>query len=250
MDLKPFFSALRFLTVLPVPERWCGAEESFRSSPNWYPLVGLLIGAGAILLDFLLQRLFPLPVASALLLVYFVAISGALHLDGLADSADAFFSCRSRERMLEIMKDSRSGPMGVAAVVLLLLLKFTLLLALGGEWRRPVLLGMPLAGRCALTIISYWLPYARPEGGLAGFIRTRQVPHWGAVLFLVAVFLVLFGVSGLFCALAVLLGILLLGRYMRTRIGGYTGDTLGFSCELVELIPALTAVALIHLGVL
>ncbi len=250
MDLKPFCSAVRFLTILPVPERWCGDAESFRRSPGWYPLVGLLIGAGAVLLDVLLRLLFPLPVAGAVLLVYFVAVSGALHLDGLADSADAFFSCRGRERMLEIMKDSRSGPMGVVAVVLVLLVKFSLLLTLTGEWRWPVLFGMPLAGRCALTIISHWLPYARPEGGLAGFIRTRQAPHWGSVLLLAAAFPVLFGAAGVFCALLVLLGILLLGRYMRARIGGYTGDTLGAGCELTELIPALAVVALIHLGFL
>ena len=112
MNFKPFFSALRFLTILPIPESWCGDEDDFYRSPDWYPVVGLGIGLGLAILDLFLCWLLPIQVASILLVLAMIMVSGALHLDGLADSADAFFSSRGREQMLEIMKDSRSGPMG------------------------------------------------------------------------------------------------------------------------------------------
>ena len=172
MSLKPFFSALRFLTILPIPERWCGDEVSFHKSPNWYPLVGLLIGLLMVVVDLCLRWLLPVPAASVLLLLAMIGISGALHLDGLADSADAFFSSRGPERMLEIMKDSRSGPMGVTAITLVLLFKFALLLALPLTWRWQVVLLMPVAGRCALPVLSSWLPYAR-SSGTAAFTNSR-----------------------------------------------------------------------------
>ena len=167
MNLKPFFSALRFLTILPIPESWCGDETSLHKSPDWYPLVGLLIGLLMVIVDLFLCWLLPMPVASVLLILAMIAISGALHLDGLADSADAFFSSRGRERMLEIMKDSSAGPMGVTAIVLVLLLKLMLLLAIPPIWRWQVILLMPLAGRCILPVISSWLPYARSNGTAA-----------------------------------------------------------------------------------
>ena len=167
MSLKPFFSAVRFLTLIPVPESWCGDDSDFHKSPDWYPVVGLLIGVMLVGVDQFFCWLLPVSVASVLLLLVMIAISGALHLDGLADSADAFFSSRGREQMLVIMKDSRSGPMGAAAIVLVLLLKLMLLLSLPAAWRWQAIILMPLAGRCALPIISGWLPYARNEGTAA-----------------------------------------------------------------------------------
>ncbi len=228
MNLKPFFSALRFLTILPVPESWCGDEASFLKSPDWYPLVGLLIGLLMVVVDHVLCWLLPVPVASVLLLLAMISISGALHLDGLADSADAFFSSRGRERMLEIMKDSRSGPMGVTAIVFILLLKLMLLLSLPQAWRWQVVLLMPVAGRCVLPVISSWLPYARREGTAA---FTRSSFSWLRLISALAVLLIpsfaLLGwKAGLFVIATVCFGGWLLSLYSHRKIGVFTGDTL------------------------
>ncbi|MDA3902267.1 MAG: adenosylcobinamide-GDP ribazoletransferase [Desulfuromusa sp.] len=249
---KPFFSALRFLTILPVPESWCVDETSFRKSPDWYPLVGLLIGLLLVLLDFFLCWLLPVPVASVLLLLAMIAISGALHLDGLADSADAFFSSRGREQMLEIMKDSRSGPMGVTAIVVVLLLKLMLLLALPVTWRWQSILLMPLAGRCVLPVISSWLPYAR-SNGTAAFTSSQF--SWVRLLIALAMlsipsFFLLGWMTGSLVIAVVCLGGWLSGLYSRRKISGFTGDTLGATCELVELLPALSVVVLAHQGII
>lgn len=251
--LSPFFSAVRFLTILPVPERWCGDLDSFKKSADWYPLVGLLIGLLAGIFDLLLCWLLPLPVASAILLTAMIVVTGALHMDGMADSADAFFSSRGRERMLEIMKDSCAGPMGVAALILLLLSKWTLLVALPEAYRFQVIVLMPVCGRCAIAFLITWLPYARPEGGTAAFTKDsagtlRLLIAWLALI-LVPVLLLGWG-AGLW-TIVVSVGLLwvIKGYYMR-KIGGYTGDTLGAASELLELVPALVTVALLHQGVL
>ncbi len=250
--MKPLFSALRFLTLLPIPDSWCGDEDDFNQSPNWYPLVGLLIGLVLMVCDQIFCWLLPLPVASVLLLVAMIAVSGALHLDGLADSADAFFSSRGREQMLEIMKDSRSGPMGVTAIVLLLLLKLMLLISLPPAWRWQVVILTPLAGRSSLTFVSSWLAYARATG--TGAFTSKESTR-GRMLIAVAVTLVatlmlLGGVAGLGTFILIALGVTLLGRYSQRKIGGFTGDTLGATCELVELIPLFSVVMLVHLGVM
>lgn len=251
MNLKPLFSALRFLTIVPVPEPWCGDESDFYRSPEWYPVVGLLIGVVLVIVDQFLCWLLPVPIASVLLLVAMIAVSGALHLDGLADSADAFFSSRNREQMLVIMKDSRSGPMGVAAIVLVLILKLLLLISLPAAWRWQVIILMPLAGRCALPVISSWLPYARNEGTAAFTCRNSSWPRLGlpiGAFFMIA--LLLLGGTGLFIVTIFVLSLWLLGHYSLRKIGGFTGDTLGATCELVELLPPLTVVCLAHLGVM
>ncbi|MCF6265291.1 MAG: adenosylcobinamide-GDP ribazoletransferase [Desulfuromusa sp.] len=252
MDLKPFFSALRFLTIIPIPESWCGDETSFRKSPDWYPLVGLLIGLMMAVLDLFLCWLLPMQVASVLLILAMIAISGALHLDGLADSADAFFSSRGREQMLEIMKDSRSGPMGVTAIVIVLLLKLMLLLSLPLVWRWQAILLMPLAGRCVLPVISSWLPYARREG-TAAFISNQF--SWVRLFIALAIlsipsFFLLGWMMGSLVTAVVCFGSWLSGLYSQRKIGGFTGDTLGATCELVELLPALGVVILAYQGIM
>jgi len=250
MTFKPFFSALRFLTILPIPESWCGDEADFYRSPDWYPVVGLGIGLALVVLDSLLCWLLPIPVASVLLLLAMITVSGALHLDGLADSADAFFSSRGREEMLEIMKDSRSGPMGVAAIVIILLLKLMLLISLPVEWRWQTILLLPLAGRCSLSLVSSWLPYARSTG-TAEFTGHKQKWHrpFISMAAIASVSVLLLGVvAGMIISILVVISIWLLGSYSRHKIGGFTGDVLGATCELVELMPMFGVVILARLG--
>ena len=242
--MKSLLAALGFLTVLPLPVRWLGTEEDLGRSLIWFPLIGALIGMMAAVLDLGLGMLLPPNVVSVITVLVLLAASGGLHMDGLADSADGFFSSRSRERMLEIMRDSRSGPMGVMAICGLLLLKVTTLAAVPAPLRPATIVLMPLAGRTALTVSLAALPYARPGGGLAGVFRStrRQALLAGALLTGSA--WLLQGAAGLVTAAASLAAILLLAAYSKRKIGGFTGDTLGAACELTELIPALVAAAL------
>ena len=248
--MRPFLAALRFLSFVPVPQGWTRGEDVLGSSVPAFPLVGLLAGGVLAALAYGLQQLLPALPAAALVVVGLVYVSRAMHLEGVADTADGFLSSRPRERVLEIMKDSHTGAMGVIAVALLVLLKVSLLAVVPGPALWRVVLLTPLAGRCALVVMMALLPYARPGGGLAtvfaaslqGRPRRGLTLVWAVVLppalgWLLAGWMGLTG--GAVALAACLLFIVICGR----RIGGYTGDTLGAACELAELAPALVAAA-------
>jgi adenosylcobinamide-GDP ribazoletransferase len=248
--MKRLLAALRFLTIFPFPGDANPGEQVMGGALPFFPVVGLLIGGAVALLDWGLGHLFPVPVTSVVAVILLIAASGALHIDGLADTADGFFSSRPRDRVFAIMKDSRTGPMGVVAVVSVVALKISLIASIMGPWRWWVLLLTPLAGRCALLIHLALLPYVRPEGGLAGiFHRNRSRIHalW-ALVFLLAAGGLAGGLPGLIAGVMSFLAALLLAAYSFRRIGGLTGDTLGAACELTELSPAFVAAAWLYGG--
>ena len=200
-------------------------------------------------MDWGLGFLFPVGVTSVFAVILLIAVSGGLHTDGLADTADGFFSSRPRERILEIMRDSRTGPMGVAAIVCVVALKIALIASVSGPWRWWVLLMTPLAGRCALLIQMALLPYVRPEGpGRHLSPESFPEPRPLGANILIAAGGLAGGVSGLIAGVGSFLFALLFTACVRRRIGGLTGDTLGAACELTELVPALVASAWLYGG--
>jgi adenosylcobinamide-GDP ribazoletransferase len=241
--MKPLLAAIRLLTILPLPGTWGTAEDDLAGSVAFFPLVGLLLGAVAAALAWGLAQVAPPMVTAAVLVVVLLGFSGGLHIDGLSDTADGFLSCRNRERMLEIMKDSRAGPMGLVAVVCVLLLKFAALSSLA--WLQPAVLWpavllMPLAGRAAICVHVAILSSARPDGLGAVFCGSRH--HWaalGAIAGLAAVAWPLLKLPGLVVSAACLAVALLLAAYVYRKLRGATGDTLGAVCEIVEVVPPL-----------
>ncbi len=242
--MKRFLAAIQFLTILPLPRGLCPDERALGGSLPFFPVVGLGIGAAVAAIDWGLGLLFPVGVTSVLAVILLIAASGGLHLDGLADTADGFFSSRPRELILDIMRDSRTGPLGVAAIVCLVALKIALIASVAAPARAWVLLLTPVAGRCALLIHMALLPYVRPEGLAQVFHWNRSPVHalW-ALTFLIAAGGLAGGVPGLVAGGVSFLFALLFTAYVRRRIGGFTGDTLGAACEWTELAPALVAAA-------
>ncbi len=243
--MKKILGAVRFLTILPVPGKWGTTEKDLAGSVRWFPVVGLMIGGLAAALALGLSEIFPQSLTSVLLVILLVLVSGGLHLDGLSDTADGFLSARKRERIFEIMRDSRVGPMGVTAIVCVLCLKMAALAAVPPARLWQTVLLMPLAGRCALVVTMAVLPYARPEGGLGTvFYRRRPVLSaiW-ALLVLSAAGWLTAKTAGLAAGAAALVMTLLFAAYTYRKLRGATGDTLGASCEIVELVPALTMAA-------
>jgi adenosylcobinamide-GDP ribazoletransferase len=240
--MKPLLAAIRFLTIVPLPASWETDEDDLARSLSWFPVVGLLIGLAASGLTAALAREFPPLVSAVVLVIVLAGVSQALHLDGLSDTADGFLSSRPRERVLEIMRDSHIGAMGVVSIVLILLLKVASLgsMPTGDLWRAAVL--MPVAGRCAILVQMAMLPYARPEGGLASiFYRGgRTGCAIGAVAALGLVGFLAARWAGLSAAGVTLVLVAVFSAYSYRRIGGATGDTLGASCELAEAATALT----------
>lgn len=231
----PLLIAVQFLTRLPVRLQAMPSDQQLGRSLLWYPLVGLLIGALLVLLQWCLANTHSL-LQAALLLAVWVAISGALHLDGLADCADAWVGgLGDRERTLSIMKDPRSGPVAVAVLVVVLLLKFAALVALIEAGHGMWLLLAPWIARCAMPLLFMTTPYVRANGlgaalaaNLPGTMMTR------VLLLNAAVLVLLFGAAG---GVGLLVGagvLLVLRRAMIRRIAGMTGDTAGAVLELIE----------------
>lgn len=240
--MKVFWAALRFLTILPVPGDGAADGIVLENSLVYFPIVGLLLGLLAALAAAGLQFLLP-PLPGAVVLVgLLVLFSGGLHMDGLADTADGFFSSRPRARILEIMRDSAIGSMGTLAIVLVLCLKIAALASLPAPrvWQAVFL--MPLAGRSALVLMTVFFPYARSEGGLASpfFKGGKAVPAAVALLlFTVCAIMVAGGALGGLSLLAAVAVCLLFGLFCMRKIGGITGDTLGCTCELAEAAVVL-----------
>jgi adenosylcobinamide-GDP ribazoletransferase len=242
--LASFLAALRFLTIVPLAWRSERDGRFFTASLAWFPVIGLLIGlAGAALIAGLIP-FFPPPVLAVAAIVLLAGASGCLHLDGLADSGDGLLSARTRERILEIMRDSHTGAMGVIALVVVLLGKFaalSYLASLSGSTLIATLIAMPLAGRCAIVLTMACLPYAREGEGL-GRLFYSPSSRWAALwaLALLAAVLAWGGWRLVLPVLAaVALTVFLFSLWCRNKIGGATGDTLGAVCELTEMMVAV-----------
>lgn len=242
--MKAFLLALQFLTCLPVSLKAAPNPADWGRSAVAYPVIGFLIGLLLTGLQQLVGHADEL-LQAALLTAIWALITGGLHLDGLADSADAWVGGRGdRERTLAIMKDPRSGPAGVSAIVLALLLKFAALAALAKAGAWPALLLAPVLGRSALLALLLTTSYVRP-GGL-GSALSAHLPRAAAGLILavaLAASLFLAGRQGGFALAGAAIAWLALRQMMMHRLGGMTGDTMGAAVELTE-VAVLVACAL------
>ena len=238
--MRRFLAAVRFLTILPVPGRWGTSEADLAGSVPLFPLVGLLLGAMAGAVGFGVSLVAPPLVSAALVVVVLLGLSGGLHLDGLSDTADGFLSSRPREQVLEIMRDSHVGAMGVIAIASTLLVKFTAFASVprASLWAAALL--TPLAGRTAMVIQMAAIPYVRASGLGSVFASKRSGPAAVlSVVVLAATCVLLFRVKGLIVAAGCVVVAIAFAGWCRRKIGGATGDTYGAASELVEVVPAL-----------
>ena len=233
--LKAFLIALQFLTRLPVRLKSPPDGAALGRSLLFYPLVGLGLGLALVVVAELVAEVRGL-LPAAIVLTVWVVLTGALHLDGLADSADAWVGgFGDRERTLAIMKDPRSGPVAVVAVVLMLLLKVSALDQVIARQDWTTLLLAPVLGRTAPLLLFLTTPYVRPCG--LGSELARYLSRRGVMAVLSATLtgvLVAFGPRALWPFIATAALFFWLRRSMIRRIGGTTGDTAGAAIELTE----------------
>ena len=243
---RAFLIALQFLTRLPVSSPKEAEPAELGRSLLCYPLVGAVIG-GILAIEFLMLPSGDAGLLAVLVLIVWVALTGALHLDGLADTADAWIGGHGdRKRSLAIMKDAQSGPAAVTAVTLLLLLKYVSLnILLSTDNAGFILLTVPAAARAAAVGLLLTTPYVRP-GGIGALHAKHVSRRGGAMTLLFVAFAVplLCGLSGLALLLAVFLLTLIMRSWMKQRLGGTTGDTAGALIEITEA-GGLAALALV-----
>jgi adenosylcobinamide-GDP ribazoletransferase len=240
-----FLVATQFLTRLPVTPRQGFSSDRLAASTVFFPLVGLLVGAGGVFLHFVLSPYVSRSVVVVVILMYLVGVTGGLHEDGLADAADGFGGGWGREQILAIMHDSRIGSFGALALVLGLLGRFVFLTNLPAEKFTSYLLAGQVLSRWTTLPLAYFLPAAR-AGGQASPIAHRISAGsfvMGTILCagITAIFLKLRTVWLLIVAIGV---VVLTGAYYRRRIGGVTGDCLGATIQITELAVYFSGVML------
>jgi adenosylcobinamide-GDP ribazoletransferase len=225
--------AFRYLTVLPLPSSRTPGDLG--RAAGWFPVVGLALGGCLALASLALDRLAPPAVSGMLLVAFWAGLTGGLHLDGLADTADGLGGGWSRERALAIMSDGRSGPYGVTAIVLVLGLKAVTLASLpdGLVWRTLIL--APVLGRTAPVLLIRLCKPARSEGAGHSFAAgARGLGLAAGGLVALAASVATLGPWGILPLGATALGTCGLAVYLRRRLGGFTGDTLGALVETTE----------------
>jgi adenosylcobinamide-GDP ribazoletransferase len=235
--MRGLWAALGFLTRLPLPRHDAADATARAASLAWYPAVGLLIGVLLCAVSWLFDGA-PSLLVAAVVLATWVWSTGGLHLDGLADSADAWVGgLGDRERTLAIMKDPRCGPAGVVALAMVLLLKFAALASLPAVHGYALLLAPALA-RAGLTALFLWMPYVRREGlGTPLTMAPRR-----ACLFALgatAAASLCFGRPGLVAIGVAAIVWFAWRRACMERLHGFTGDTAGALAEMTEVAVLL-----------
>jgi adenosylcobinamide-GDP ribazoletransferase len=241
-----FRAAGAFLTVFPVARNVTLDSQRLARSMGLFPAVGLLLGLGLLVCNWLLSPLLPRAVLDCLLILLLILATGALHLDGVADMLDGLAGGKDRESSLRIMKDSRVGAMGVVGLVMLLLLKYLCLYQVPLAHKSAALILMPTAGRWAQVFLSRCSTYVRSEGG-TGTVFVDHVSNAELLRASVTILLalgVLFSFKGLWLAGGLLVFAALLMHYFERRLGGVTGDVLGAATEMVEVFSLLLVLVL------
>jgi len=232
--MKRFILILQFLTKLPLPFNIDATEEDFSKGVIYFPIVGLVIGFMMAGIYIGLSAITNIMVASVLVICFEIFITGGLHLDGLADTFDGLYSYRDKERMLEIMKDSRVGTNGVLILIVNILLKMVLLYSIDPKLAPIILILMPMVSRFMVVLLSAISKYAR-NNGMGGFFigkTTKMQLMVALVLVLIAHVVYL---EGLILLAMVTVFTLIYRYHVYTKIDGITGDVLGATVELSEM---------------
>lgn len=261
-------AAFQFLTRIPIPLEVPFDRKTLHRSVIFFPIVGVILGLLISGAAALLSLIAPPVISAVLVLGLWIAATGGLHLDGLMDTADGVFSGRSREQMLDIMKDSRVGSFGVLAAVFIMLLKFAGLHflfeqqaanGLNISWLLLAITAAMMWSRWWMVIsISSWKP-AR-AGGLAELfngINLQYVSSMTAIalfIYLIALMLYVITTGGnlYYVWLSLLIPICtaivgwLIAKWLKRKLGGLTGDTYGAMNEIVEALNIMLVVIFIY----
>ncbi|MCD6575490.1 adenosylcobinamide-GDP ribazoletransferase [Candidatus Aerophobetes bacterium] len=250
--VRHFFTALEFLTIIPTPS-WFKRRAKLKAdfsveiaeSTPFFPFVGFIIGVLLFLIYLIFNR-FPCEITSVLVLGGWICITGALHLDGLADTIDGLSGGNTREKVLDIMRDSHIGAKGVAGVILLILLKLFLLAHILSYSKPFALVYIPSVSRWGMVIGAFIIPYAREEGlgKFSLFIGYPQIIM--ATLITLILGIIILGILHLILIAGVGTTTVIFSLYLKKKIGGFTGDTLGALGEIGEVV-SLFLVSLLYL---
>jgi len=249
-----FLAAWQFLTSIPLPGSRGAGPEKLGQSAVYFPVVGLIIGGILAGIYWLLGFILPPALVNALLIVFLVAITGALHLDGFVDTCDGMSVQRNVEDRLRIMHDSRAGAFGIIGVVLLLLVKYAALSNVPGSLMIAVLLFMPVVSRWTMVYAVFAYPYARPSGlgrvlkegtGWRSFTIATMI-----TLCVVGALFPLWHLSGLVIMAGIWIITVVMAAVFKRRFAGLTGDNYGAINEVAEVCTLILVILLVPTGLI
>lgn len=242
--LKPALQAISFLTILPVGIRGQFKQHSYMSAT--FPLVGLLIGSILALAAALLASFNAPVVGAAILAVIWIVMTGGLHLDGLADTADGLASGFDRDKIIKVMSDPANGTFAVISIAMTIILKVSILSTLAGA-QILALLVAPVIARWTIVLTLFFSKYPEKDGiAKTFFIETKSLSFFiaTATMLIISFILLPYATASAMVLTAFFLTIFA-GKYFELRIGGNTGDTLGAIVEINEIIVLLLFLAVL-----
>jgi len=236
--VKDFLQALSFLTILPVDQPSLPEEKGLARSMTFFPLVGLLIGLLLTVAYLILSFLFSKSLALWLTLGCLALLTRGLHLDGFADTIDGFAAGGPKEKILEVMRDSRIGAFGVVGLILLIGAKYLALDQITGPSIPGSLILMTVMGRNSMVWVCFRSPYARTGEGLAKpfaeNLTSREMILSSASA--IAMGLMVGGLEGVLAFIGIGLFSLAFRLFFLRKLNGITGDVLGAANELSEVL--------------
>lgn len=241
--IKRFILMMQFLTVIPLPVRLDAKDEDFGKGLVFAPVAGLVIGGILAGCYWALRFVFPVYLAAISVVVIYIILTGGLHMDGLGDTFDGLFSNRSKQRILEIMRDSRVGTNAVLAIASVMLIDVALISAINSSGIIKVLILTPVAGRIGSLVGAGTSTYARNGEGLGkSFIDYCGIKEVivGLMIYFVLFYLV-GGTTGLLISIIPVITAYLITHLLCMKIGGATGDILGAVCELNQVVFLIAA---------
>jgi adenosylcobinamide-GDP ribazoletransferase len=245
-----FLAAIQFLTSIPIPGKRDLSPETLGRATAWFPVVGLIIGLVLAALNWLLLLILPAAAVNALLIAALVILTGAMHLDGMADTCDGIAGHKTVEERWKVMRDSRTGAFGVVGIVTVLLVKYATLNSIPPVFMTVILILMPVVSRWAMVYAIYVYRYARPSGLGTAFKQATRWPQFtAATIITLAVALALmpwFSLTGLYIIFGIFIITTALAFYLKYKFAGLTGDTYGAINELAEVMTLVLAIPILH----
>ncbi len=235
--MNSLLMAFQFLTTLPLKIKEVN-DEKIANSMIFFPVVGLFLGFFLLGVDRLLLIFnFSQVVSNIIIVITLIIITGGMHLDGLSDTADAFLSGKSKEEMLLIMRDSHIGVMGALSLISIILLKTGLLMSLGAASKVNALVLMCVLSRWSAVLSAFLFSYARQDGKAKAFINTinTKILIFSTLLAVLFIFAI-WQMQALLVMSVIASWVYLSGKFISKKLGGITGDTLGATIEISEII--------------
>ncbi|MBB6697667.1 adenosylcobinamide-GDP ribazoletransferase [Clostridium algidicarnis] len=244
-EVKSFLLMIQFMTRIPINKALPCENKNFKKASAYIPLIGIIVGMSQFIVYKLLFNLIPAEFLSVIMIIVYVFITGGFHLDGLGDTCDGFFAFKGgKDKIIEIMKDSRVGTYSTIAVIIDILIRYIAYVKIININSGYIIILAPFVGRVSLALLAYVGKGAKEEGSGNLIINNISNREMGIIFIIVAIFsyvtsgylhvtyeILLFGIS---CIVT-----LLFYKLCKDKIEGITGDNLGAINEIVELVALI-----------